>query len=125
MTQYLTTGDVLAVAEEIGAGGALRDFGLLDSAVARPQASMFGQDAYPDIWEKAAALMHSIIANHPFVDGNKRTALTSVMAFLDRNGVETEPLDEDAAYDLTIGIAAGKLTEVSVIASELRSLVPG
>lgn len=86
---------------------------------------MFGQDAYPDLWAKAAALMHSIIANHPFADGNKRTALVSAMAFLDRNGVATEPLDEASAFDLTVGVAAGKLTEVSEIAAGLRSLLPG
>jgi death-on-curing protein len=123
--RYPTTGDVLAVAEEIGVGGALRDFGLLDSAVARPQASMFGQDAYPDPWEKAAALMHSIISNHPFVDGNKRVGLTAGLAFLDLNGVGIEPLDEDVAYDLTIAVASGKLTEVGAIAADLRSLLRG
>lgn len=122
MIRYLTIGDVLAIAEEIGAGAALRDFGLLDSAVARPQASMFGQDAYPGVWEKAAALMHSIVGNHPFVDGNKRTGLTAALAFLDLNGVSTEPLNEDAAYDLTIAVASGKLTEVDDIAGGLREL---
>jgi death-on-curing protein len=123
MISYLTTGDVLAIAEEIGAGAELRDFGLLDSAVARPQASMFGQDAYPGVWEKAAALMHSVVANHPFVDGNKRTGLTAALAFLDLNGIATEPLDEDRAYDLTIAVASGKLTDVEEIAAGLRGLI--
>jgi death on curing protein len=120
--RYLTTGDMLAIEEEIGAGAELRDFGLLDSAVARPQASMFGQDAYPGRWEKAAALMHSLIGNHPFVDGNKRTGLTAALAFLDLNGISTEPFSEDAAYDLTIAVASGKLTEVDDIAGGLREL---
>lgn len=123
MTSYLSTGDVLAVAEEIiGGDAAPRDFGLLDSAVARPQAAMFGQDAYPDGWEKAAALMHSIIANHPFVDGNKRVGLTAALAFLAFNAVATEPLDEAAAYDVTIAVALGKLSEVTEIAKRLREL---
>ena len=52
----------------------LRDFGMLDSAVMRPQASAFGDDAYPTIHEKATALLHGLARNHPFVDGNKRTA---------------------------------------------------
>jgi death-on-curing protein len=125
MTRYLTTGDVLAIGEEIGTQGSLRDFGLLDPAVGRPQASMFGQDAYPAMWQKAAALMHSIIANHPFVDGNKRVGLTVALAFLSLNDVETEPLDEAAAYDLTISVATGKLSEVSATAAELRLLLPG
>jgi len=125
MTRYLTTGDVLAIAEEIGAGGALRDFGLLSSAVVRPQSAMFGVEAYTDIWEKAAALMHSLIANHPFVDGNKRTGLVATLAFLDRNGIHTELLDEDLAYELTIGIAAGKISEVPEIAAGLRGCIGG
>jgi len=123
MIHYLTVGDVLAVADEIGAGGELRDPGLLSSAVVRPQSAMFGVEAYTDIWDKAAALMHSLIANHPFVDGNKRTGLVATLAFLDRNGIATEPLDEDLAYELTIGVAAGKVREVPEIAAGLRGCI--
>jgi death-on-curing protein len=122
VAHYLSTGDVLVIADEVLDDVALRDFGLLDSAVARPQSSMFGQDAYPDLREKAAALMHSIVANHPFVDGNKRVGLTAALAFLSLNGVATEPLDEDAAYDVTIAVASGELDDVMEIAKQLRRL---
>ncbi|GAA2520820.1 type II toxin-antitoxin system death-on-curing family toxin [Pilimelia columellifera] len=120
MTRHLTVEDVLAIAEEIGAGAELRDFGLLDSAVGRPRASLFGADAYPDFWSKAAALMHSIVANHPFVDGNKRTGLVSALAFLDLNGVPIAAFDESDAYDFTIAVASGALTEIDAIADQLR-----
>jgi death-on-curing protein len=123
MTQYLTVADVIAIADEIGAGGELRDPGLLSSAVVRPQTSVFGVEAYTDIWDKAAALMHSLIANYPFVDGNKRTGLVATLAFLDRNGLATEPLDEDLAYELAIGVAAGKIREVPEIAAGLRGCI--
>ncbi|MEV4538799.1 type II toxin-antitoxin system death-on-curing family toxin [Asanoa sp. NPDC049518] len=123
MIHYLTVADVLAIANEIGAGGDLRDPGLLSSAVVRPQSAMFGVEAYTDIWDKAAAFMHSLVANHPFVDGNKRTGLVAALAFLDRNGIATEPLDEDLAYELTIGIASGKIREVPEIAAGLRGCI--
>ncbi len=64
----------------------MRDLGLLESAVARPQASFAGQYLYQTIFEKAAALLQSILKNHPFIDGNKRTALTSAGIFLKLNG---------------------------------------
>jgi death-on-curing protein len=85
--RYLTVEEVLEInAEVIGGGHALRDLGLLESAVARPQASAFGADAYPDLASKAAALLHSLVLNHAFVDGNKRTAVLSTLVFLDLNG---------------------------------------
>lgn len=70
--------------EPVGLGG-LRDRGLLESAVHRPFQSAFGTDIFPSIEEKAAALFHSLISNHPFIDGNKRTAVTSVCIFLVAN----------------------------------------
>jgi prophage maintenance system killer protein len=77
--RYLSLEDALAVAEEISGGvrPEVRDLGLLDAAVHRPQASMFGEDAYPSLVEKAAALMHSIVCNHALVDGNKRLGLSA------------------------------------------------
>jgi len=76
--RYLTVEEVLEInAEVMGGKHTLRDRGLLESAVARPQASAFGVDAYPDLASKAAALLHSLILNHAFVDGNKRTAVLS------------------------------------------------
>lgn len=71
---------------EIGGSHGIRDLGLLESAVARPQATFEGNDLYPDIFHKAAALMESLIGNHPFVDGNKRIGISSAVLFLRING---------------------------------------
>ena len=85
--QYLTVEDIIEINEEIlGGAPALRDLGMLESAVMRPQASAFGEDAYPTLMEKAGALMHSLVLNHPFVDGNKRTATIALVDFLEING---------------------------------------
>lgn len=92
--KYLSVEEVLAIHERSinGYGGShgVRDLGLIESAVARPQASFDNQDLYEDIFDKASALLQSLLKNHPFVDGNKRTALTSAMAFLEENGWELE-----------------------------------
>jgi death-on-curing protein len=71
---------------ETGGGHGLRDLALLESAVSRPRATFRSQDLYPDLFAKAAALMDSLIRNHPFVDGNKRTAITAAALFLVQNG---------------------------------------
>jgi death-on-curing protein len=81
--RYLTVEEVLEVnAEVMGGGHALRDGGLLESAVTRPQASAFGADAYPDLASKAGAMLHSLVLNHAFVDGNKRTAVLATLVFM-------------------------------------------
>jgi death-on-curing protein len=80
--RYLTVEEVLEINSEVmGGGHALRDLGLLESAVARPQASAFGIDAYPDLASKAAALLHSLVLNHAFVDGNNRFPLFYTVPF--------------------------------------------
>jgi len=88
--KYLTPQQVLAIhykmVERFGGSHGIRDIGLLESAVARPQASFDGEDLYITIFDKAAALLQSLLKNHPFVDGNKRTALTSSGMFLRING---------------------------------------
>lgn len=88
--KYLTTGDVLLLhhlsIEKSGGSHGLRDAGLLDAAVHRPQATFAGEDLYPTLFDKAGALCHSLIKNHAFVDGNKRTSLLSSMTFLELNG---------------------------------------
>ena len=85
--RYLTAGEVVAINEaEIGPD-LLADFGLLESAVLRSQQTVFGQDAYPDINSKAAALLHSLVRNHPFIDGNKRTAVVALLVFYGLNGL--------------------------------------
>lgn len=89
---YLSIEQVLAIHDQMvkrfGGSFGIRDLGLIDSAVARPQASFGGQDLYTNIFDKAAALLQSLLKNHPFVDGNKRTALTSAGLFLKINGWE-------------------------------------
>jgi death-on-curing protein len=93
---------------------------LLESALARPQASAFGEDAYPQLHEKAAALLHSVARNHALTDGNKRLALGATIAFLGINGVRLTS-SNDQAYDLVIDIAAGRHDDVAAIAAVLRS----
>lgn len=90
MTAYLSAQQVLFIdarlIAETGGGRGVRDVGLLESAVARPRATFDGIDLYPMLFDKAAALMESLILNHPFVDGNKRVAITAASLFLFRNG---------------------------------------
>jgi death-on-curing protein len=117
---YLTLPELLHVAERtLGPDYAVRDHGLLEAALARPQATAFGKDAYPDLEAKAAALLHSIARNHALIDGNKRLALAAVIAFCGLNGRRLT-LTNDAAYDLVISVASGKLDTVEEIAAVLR-----
>ncbi|WP_131770838.1 type II toxin-antitoxin system death-on-curing family toxin [Candidatus Protofrankia californiensis] len=118
---YLTLADLLHVAERtLGTAPLVRDHGLLASAAARPQASVFGNDAYPTIDGKAAALLHSLARNHALVDGNKRLALAAVIAFYGLNGRRLT-LTNDAAYDLVMSVASGALDTVDDIAAILRT----
>ncbi|GGY28891.1 type II toxin-antitoxin system death-on-curing family toxin [Streptomyces omiyaensis] len=100
----------------------VRDAGLLESAVHRPSAAVFGEEAYPDPVGKAAALLHSLAVNRSFVDGNKRTAWLSCVTFLAMNGVRLRP-DIDAAERLVVDVATGALDEVKTIAQGLRELM--
>jgi death on curing protein len=81
VTTYLRTDEILDINRNFEGPDQLRDFGLLDGAVMRPQASAFGEDAFPTIHEKAAALLHGLTRNHPFINGNKRTAWTATSMF--------------------------------------------
>ncbi|MEU7987529.1 type II toxin-antitoxin system death-on-curing family toxin [Streptosporangium canum] len=120
MTRYLRLEQVLDLAElVIGDVLAIRDLGLLDSAVHRPGASMFGQDAYPDLFTKAAALL-SLAINHPLVDGNKRLAWLATDTFLRFNGVEVNAGD-DEVYDLVVSVAVGDTGDLKLIAAALGS----
>jgi len=118
---YLTLPELLHIASRaLGGEPEVRDLGLLDSAAARPQATAFGKDAYPDLDAKAAALLHSLARNHALVDGNKRLALAAVIVFYGVNGRRLT-LTNDEAYDLIIGVAAGHLDSVDGIAARLRT----
>jgi death on curing protein len=119
---YLTLEELIFAAERTLGQLEIRDLGLLESATARPQASAFGEDAYPTLPEKAAALVHSIARNHALVDGNKRLALAGLIAFLGLNGWRLR-FDNDQAYDFIIAIASGEMDEVAVIAAALSERI--
>ena len=113
----MSLAELLYVAERtLGPDYAVRDYGLLEAAVARPQATVFGKDAYPDLDSKAAALLASVARNHAVIDGNKRLALTAIIAFYGLNGRRLT-LTNEAAYDLVIAVAAGDRDCVNEIAT--------
>ena len=120
MTRHLTVEQALRIARAaIGGPVEVRDIGLLESAVHRPRASVLGQDAYPDLLNKAAALLHSLARNHALVDGNKRLAWLATYVFCAKNGVELDP-DDDIAYDLVVAVASGEVDDVAAIVEALR-----
>ncbi|MGW0940328.1 type II toxin-antitoxin system death-on-curing family toxin [Streptomyces sp. NPDC002666] len=121
---YLSAEDILVIAEHACPDMQIvvRDAGLLESATHRPSAAMFGEEAYPDVVDKAAALLQSLAINHPLFDGNRRTAWLSCMTFLAMNGVDLRP-DIDAAERLVIAVATGDMDEIKVISQGLRELV--
>jgi death on curing protein len=123
VTEFLTAEDLLVIAvNATGTQPLVRDHGLLESAAARPQASVFGTDAYPDVRVKAAALGHSLIRNHPLLDGNKRLGWVAMRTFLELNEVPPLRADVDQAERLVLDIASGELDEVTEIAKRLRAL---
>lgn len=112
---FLDLDDLLYIAQRtLGGEPAVRDYGLLESALARPQASAFGEDAYGGIHEKAAALLHSLARNHALIDGNKRLALAAVIAFYGINGLRLT-LTNDEAYRLVVNVVTGELDEIADI----------
>lgn len=107
MTLYLSVEQVLFIharlIDETGGSHGVRDVGLLDAAVMRPRATFGGADLYPDVFPKAAALLHSLVRNHPFVDGNKRTGITAAGIFLVQNGVRLTASSSDLeAFTLSV-----------------------
>lgn len=118
---YLTLTELLYVAERtLGPQVPVRDHGLLESALARPQATVFGRDAYEGLEEKAGALLHSLARNHALVDGNKRLALAATIAFLGLNGYRLT-LTNDEAYTLVMEVASGVLDDVAAIAERIQA----
>jgi death-on-curing protein len=112
MTAYLSVTQVIALHRELvndfGGSDGLRDRGALESAVARPAATFGGEDLYPDLADKAAALMHSLVLNHPFVDGNKRIAVHAAELFVMLNDALLNATD-DELVDITLAAAEGKV----------------
>lgn len=118
---YLQLDDLLtAAAAALERDPDVRDYGLLDAALSRPRATVFGQDAYPTLDEKAAALLLSLVRNHALIDGNKRLGWVATRMFYALNGHDLRA-DHDDAYDLVMAIAAGDLDDVPKVAATLRS----
>ena len=115
--EHLDLDDLLGLVRALRTGP-VRDVGLLDSAAARPRTIVFGQEAYPTLPLKAAALLHSLARNHPLVDGNKRLGWLATVVFLDLNGAQPD-LSDDAAFQLVMDVAAGA-ADVEEIAERLR-----
>ena len=117
---FLDLDALLHVAQRtLGSAPVVRDHGLLESALARPQATAFGDHAYTGIHEKAAALLHSLARNHALADGNKRLALAALLAFYGMNHVRLT-LSNDEAYQVVISVATGELDTVAAIAAVLE-----
>ena len=106
--EYLTPEDLVQLAVLLlGDPPPVRDMGLLGAAAARPQTTVFGEDAYEDEWTKGAALLQSIVKNHPLVDGNKRLGWLATAVFLELNGCPAVGASNDDVYDVVIDVAAG------------------
>lgn len=117
MSDFLTLDQVLLIhdyqIEHYGGSSGIRDVGLLHSALATPEATFDGTLLHGDLWEQAAAYLFHLCKNHPFVDGNKRVALHTALAFLKVNGYDLRA-DEDVLSDLVIGVAEGRVTKSEV-----------
>ena len=116
---YLTAAQVLFIharlLTETGGAPGVRDLGLLEAAIARPQATFDGVDLYPDLFSKAAALIASLIGNHPFVDGNKRVGVTAAAIFLQRNGARLTASHHGVEV-FALSVAQGRLTLTEIAA---------
>ncbi len=118
---YLDLDDQLHIAgRTLGHPPEVRDIGLLEAAAARPRTTVFGQDAYPALEAKAAALLHSVVGNHALVDGNKRLGLASLIVFVGLNGHRLT-WSNDEAYQFVMKVAAGELDDVGVIAEGIAA----
>jgi death on curing protein len=127
VTVYLSVTQILRLHEKLIAtfGGAkgLRDAGSLESAVARPQSTFGGEDLYPDAAAKAAALMHSLVMNHPFVDGNERVGAMAMELLLLVNSLALDAVDEEIEA-VTLAVARGEV-EAEALAIWLRQRMRG
>ncbi|PIZ97229.1 MAG: type II toxin-antitoxin system death-on-curing family toxin [Candidatus Levybacteria bacterium CG_4_10_14_0_2_um_filter_36_16] len=98
-TKHISLDEVIAIHDNMvslyGGSHGIRDLGLVESAISRPKATFGEKDLYPDIFSKAAALFHSLMFNHAFVDGNKRTTITTAARFLNLNGYELKATDRE------------------------------
>jgi len=121
--EYLELDDLIDLAGMLlGVPPPMRDIGLLGSAAARPQTSVFGEDAYPDLVTKAAALLQSIVNNHALVDGNKRLGWLATAVFLELNDVAATSADNDDVYEFVLDVAANN-PSVEEIVLNLRRIL--
>lgn len=121
--RYVTLEESLLVIRAMHGGSPLdyvRDTVLLQSALERPAATLFGRDAYPDVYAKGAALLHSVVRNHALLDGNKRTGWVLCVLFFQLNGYE-EHYDEDAMFEFIVALAAGEVEDIGEIAQQLTA----
>jgi death-on-curing protein len=113
VTAYLSLEQILALhkaqIDEYGGAHGLREMGGLESAAARPQMTFGGEDVYKEVPDKAAALWHSLVMNHPFIDGNKRIGAMAAEFFLGLNGIDLFATDEELA-DITLATARGEMS---------------
>ena len=120
--EFLDLDDVIGLARRLlGDPPPMRDAGLLGSAVARPQTTIGGEDAYPTVWLKAAALLQSIVANHALIDGNKRLGWLATAVFLEINGASVATAPNDDVYALVIAVASSR-SNIEEIADQLEQL---
>ena len=121
--EFLDLDDVLDLARRLlGDPPPVRDVGLQTAAVVRPQTTVGGEDAYPTIWLKAAALLQSVVGNHALVDGNKRLGWLATAVFLEINQSSVARADNDAVFELVMRVARSEL-DIDEIAGELQRLV--
>ena len=118
---YLELADILKLGQEIISDFRIRDLGLLESAVARPRTSVFGEDAYQTFPDKVAALMHSIARNHALIDGNKRLAWSAARLFCLMNDVDIK-MNRDRAYELVVAVASGQI-ELAELSASLKKAI--
>lgn len=114
---FLTLAEVLSIHEDrirrYGGSSGVREMGLLESAIGNAEATFGGQFLHVTLFEMAATYLYGICRNHPFIDGNKRTALACALAFLQLNDL-TITCGEDELYDLVIGVAEGRVSKAAV-----------
>ena len=118
---YLELADILKLGQEIIPDFRIRDLGLLESAVARPRTSVFGEDAYPTFADKVAALMHSIARNHALIDGNKRLAWSAARLFCLMNDLDIK-IKQERAYELVVALASGQI-ELAELSASLKKAI--
>ena len=119
--EYIDLEDLIGLGEALIEDFTVRDLGLLGAAAERPRTSAFGQDAYPDLWTKAAALLRSLVNSHPLVDGNKRLGWLATAVFLDLNGGDPTLATNDQVYELILSVASGN-PDIEKIAKELSDI---